>query len=605
MKNLLLSIKNLKTKVNELEKLNNDLNNFVASTNIATVFVDAQRRLRRFTPQTTEILNIIGSDVGRPFSHISHTFKEVDLPAVVEQVFNELQPLEREVQTQDERWFIMQARPYRTADNRIDGVVISWSDITSMKREQDQLTALFDVFPDAIIRVDRTSKHLDVKPSPSVPHIDETLVGNTYEENTTPEHAATGHAKLREAFETGKVVIERYADALGAPQVLEVRTIAIDDNEAFKIVRDVSEADALERALRKKNEQFELVLEGGELAFWDWHMSQRSRIINDRWASIFGYTITEIAKKLQEGWFPPVHPEDESSRQATIDEHLAGKTPAIASEFRMQHKQGHWVWVRERGKVVECDDEGNPTRAVGVLIDISPEKAAATAIQNALVEKELLLKELNHRVKNNLQMIVSMLSIQSRQIADPEMREMLLANRARVQTISLVHRELYGENFDGYLNLETTLRIISEGTASLDAAHRTKVIFSGVPVRFSIDRAIPLGLVVSELVSNTCKHAFPEWADITTPTVYVDLTQTDTTLVVVVYDNGVGIHHPRRERANPDDNPTPSMGKQLIEGFVSQLDGSISQDTPFPDDPKGYVGTRFTLHIPKQDSIKS
>jgi PAS domain S-box-containing protein len=599
----------LEESVKELEQLNNDLANFIASTEIATVFIDAHRNLKRYTPQATSIFNIINVDLNRPFSHISHNLQDIDLSATIEQVLDDLQPLECEVQSQNNHYFIMRARPYRTADDRIDGVVITWHDVTSIRHEKAQLTALFNAFPDAIVRVDKTSKHLNVKPSPSVPSIDEALIGCTFDQTTTPEHAAVAYAQLNEAFETGKVVIEHYQNALGiTPQMLEVRTIVIDDNEAFQIVRDVTESENMARALRESKEQLELVLEGGELAFWDWKLPTNELAINDRWAHMLGYDPEEARAKLAEGWRPDAHPDDIAVYQSAITEHFAGNTLTLDVEHRLEHRDGHWLWVRGRGKVVARDDAGEPTRVVGVLIDISSEKATAEAIQDALTEKEMLLQELNHRVKNNLQMVASMLSIQSRQVSDPEMRDMLLANRARIQAISLVHKELYGENFDGYLNLETALQTISEGIASLteDPAHHINIVFSGVPVRFAIDRAIPLGLVVGELVGNACKHAFPAWAEISKPKVSVKLMETDTMLILEIYDNGVGANHMRlKETADAKKDTSVSMGNQLIQGFVSQIDGTISQDTPYPDHTNGHVGTRFILHIPKQDSVEA
>ena len=598
--------KELEDKVEELEQLNNDLNNFMASTEVATVFVDEQRRLKRYTPQAANLLNIINADVGRPFAHISHTFQNTDLPAVIEEVLDDLQPLEREVQDQDERWFIMRARPYRTADNRIDGVVITWNDVTSIKREQAQLAALLNVFPDAIIRVDKNSKHLSVNPSSEVAGINQSLIGSVFEENVSKEHADMAYQQLRKAFETGEIVTQRYTDPLGIAQTLEARMIAIDENEAFQIVRNVTEQDRLERALRENKEQLEMVLEGGELAFWDWRLPEDIRIVNDRWANMFGYHIETIASKLHEGWFPPIHPDDAETRRLILERHLAGDEDIIANEFRMQHQQGHWLWVRERGKTVAHDETGKATRAVGVLIDISTEKAAAAAIQNALEEKELLLQELNHRVKNNLQMIASMLSIQSRQVNDTDMRDMLLANRARIQAISLVHKELYGENFDGYLQLDAALNTISKGIASLaeDATHHVEIDFSGVPLRFGIDRAIPLGLVVGEIVGNACKHAFPTWANIDIPQISIKLMETDNMIVLEVYDNGVGVDHPQQAQTPSSEDTSVSMGNQLIKGFMKQIDGTLTQDTPFPKASDGYVGTRFILHVPKQDSVK-
>ena len=130
----------LQTKVTDLSRLNNDMNNLLAGTGIATVFVDHQLRILRFTPTATRIINLIQSDVGRPVSHIVSNLKGYDrLIADVKAVLDNLIPQEVEVQTQDDDWYIMRIMPYRTMDNVIEGAVITFIDITEMKKIQNAL----------------------------------------------------------------------------------------------------------------------------------------------------------------------------------------------------------------------------------------------------------------------------------------------------------------------------------------------------------------------------------------------------------------------------------------------------------------------------------
>ena len=130
----------LQTKVTDLSRLNNDMNNLLAGTGIATVFVDHQLRILRFTPTATRIINLIQSDVGRPVSHIVSNLKGYDrLLADVKAVLDNLIPQEVEVQTQDDDWYIMRIMPYRTMDNVIEGAVITFIDITEMKKIQNAL----------------------------------------------------------------------------------------------------------------------------------------------------------------------------------------------------------------------------------------------------------------------------------------------------------------------------------------------------------------------------------------------------------------------------------------------------------------------------------
>ena len=125
----------LQNKVADLSRVNNDMNNFLAGTGIATVFVDHQLHIVRFTPTATEIINLIQSDIGRPVAHIVTNLIGYDhLVADVRAVLHDLSPREIEVQTRAGMWFLMRIRPYRTLDNVIEGAVITFADITITKQ---------------------------------------------------------------------------------------------------------------------------------------------------------------------------------------------------------------------------------------------------------------------------------------------------------------------------------------------------------------------------------------------------------------------------------------------------------------------------------------
>jgi two-component system CheB/CheR fusion protein len=129
----------LTEKLTELTATNDDLANLLGATEIATVFLDSQLRIKRFTPRATELLNLIPADLGRPISHITQNFNGKELAAESEKMLKNLAPTDKEVQTRDGRWHTMRILPYRTLDNRIDGVVITFSDVTRLKQvEQDR-----------------------------------------------------------------------------------------------------------------------------------------------------------------------------------------------------------------------------------------------------------------------------------------------------------------------------------------------------------------------------------------------------------------------------------------------------------------------------------
>jgi len=142
----------LQTKVSDLSQANNDMNNLLAGTGIATVFVDHQLNILRFTPTATRIINLIQSDIGRPVAHIVSNLKGHDrLIADVQAVLDNLIPQEVEVQTLEGDWYAMRILPYRTLDNVIKGAVITFVDITEMKNIKDSLHKAHELLRLAVV----------------------------------------------------------------------------------------------------------------------------------------------------------------------------------------------------------------------------------------------------------------------------------------------------------------------------------------------------------------------------------------------------------------------------------------------------------------------
>ena len=127
----------LQNKVADLSQAINDMNNLLSGTGIGTIFVDHQLRILRFTPPVTQVINLIPTDVGRPVGHIVSNLLGYDrLVEDIKEVLDTLTPKDIEVQTQKDAWYLLRIRPYRTLENVIKGAVITFTDITEMKRAQ-------------------------------------------------------------------------------------------------------------------------------------------------------------------------------------------------------------------------------------------------------------------------------------------------------------------------------------------------------------------------------------------------------------------------------------------------------------------------------------
>ena len=144
---------------------------------------------------------------------------------------------------------------------------------------------------------------------------------------------------------------------------------------------DITDRKRTEEALQKSEAYLRLATEASGVAIWDWKIETGELTFNDRWAQIIGYTLPELGPVNIETWFRFCHPDDLRDSTAVINKHLAGETPAYECELRMKHKDGHWVWVLDRGKVTEWGSDGKPVRMTGTHIDISERKRVEEALR--------------------------------------------------------------------------------------------------------------------------------------------------------------------------------------------------------------------------------
>lgn len=208
---------------------------------------------------------------------------------------------------------------------------------------------------------------------------------------------------------------------------------------------------------------------------------------------------------------------------------------------------------------------------------------AEQILAGSLREKEVLLQEVHHRVKNNLQLVMSLLSLQRDSVDDPGARTALLDSEHRVLSMSIVHELLYRGESDYSINLQEYLENLVRGLHTGSTATAT-VRAEADPVFVTIDVAIPTGLVVAELVTNAVKHAFrtPAGGEVI---VRARRAETDSCVCVSVADNGSGLSE------NGLDNQSSGLGMRIVRALTEQLGSELSVDS---DDN----GARFSFCVP-------
>ena len=205
---------------------------------------------------------------------------------------------------------------------------------------------------------------------------------------------------------------------------------------------------------------------------------------------------------------------------------------------------------------------------LGTVLDITDRKEAEEQIRRSLHEKEVLLREIHHRVKNNMQIISSLLNLQAAGTIDAHAKEILKESQQRVRSMALIHENLYqADNFSN-IDLNDYIRSIVVNLFHSYNRNEIRSDISVVPLRLNLDAAIPCGLIVNELVSNALKYAFPS-DQRGTITISVSITEMHIVLLDVS-DDGVGMP------AAFSIESVQTLGLQLVRSLVQQLHGSFS-----------------------------
>lgn len=334
--------------------------------------------------------------------------------------------------------------------------------------------------------------------------------------------------------------------------------------------RGISRRVVAERALQSNEQRLRLALRGGDLGLWDWDAGTGQVTVNERWLSMLGMQAQGGTLRLAD-WHARVHPDDmHVLDRLGRDVIMNPQGSVFEAEVRARHEDGHWVWILDRGAVVERAADGSPLRVVGTHMDITRRMQATATLQASLRDKEALLKEVHHRVKNNLQVVTSLLRIESRRSTAPALRTVLGDMQARIGAMALLHESLYRSGVFASLDLGAYLgRLATEAvrTLALDS-ERVALRLALDSLQVGMDQAMPCGLLVNELVSNALKHGFPEGQR---GELRLELHAVGDGPLwrLRVSDTGVGL---------PDDFPDRrerSLGLQLVADLARQLGGTL------------------------------
>jgi PAS domain S-box-containing protein len=328
-----------------------------------------------------------------------------------------------------------------------------------------------------------------------------------------------------------------------------------------------------EKALRESEERFRALVQDSSDLISIFDPDGQIRYQSPAFEPMFGYSEEDIVGRNA---LEMVHPEDLPSVMEALAEVLEEPGRTVSAELRYRHTDGSWRWIE-----VMCSNLLENPAVAGLVAnsrDITARKQAEKKIKAALREKEVLLQEIHHRVKNNLQLISSLLDLQSKATEDPYALRVLQESRNRVRSMALVHERLYESQDLTEIDLNNLIRGLTSHLFRIYAPRAGDVFLNAQigDLSLGVAAAIPCALIINELVSNSLKYAFPPGRDRPEGErneIRVEMHEAaDARTVLVVGDNGIGLP-PDLDWQDP-----PSLGLQLVKMLTEQLGGTIELD---------------------------
>ncbi len=397
----------LKIKIEELSRSNNDFQNLMNSTNIGTMFLDRSLHINFFTPTMRGIFNLIPADIGRPLADIKNSLEDDShLYPDIEFVLENLQIIERELQTRGGDWFLMRILPYRTNEDRINGIVLTFIDITKRKKSEEKhleseerYRTLFNtidegfciiemIFDDANNPVDY--RFLEINP------IFEKLTGLKNAAGKTmreliPDHEDFWFEIYGKVALTGEAVrFENFSDQLN--RWFDVYASPVGDSANRKVAlvfSNITERKQTEYALNESEERLRVAMQAARMGTWDWDLLTDEIIWSPEHNKMFDLPVNQEIGNFEE-FIARVYPEDVEPLKAELDAAIKERRTSMA-EIRSIHSDGSIHWIAGNARAF-YDEKGKAERMIGVVRDITKRKLAEENLRRSEEHLRLILE---------------------------------------------------------------------------------------------------------------------------------------------------------------------------------------------------------------------
>jgi PAS domain S-box-containing protein len=460
-------------------------------------------------------------------------------------------------------------------------------DISARKRLEEHFRQVVESAPNAMVMINQGGviEMVNAQAEKVFGYARDEMLGQSIE-MLVPERFRRAHPALRSGFFhdplSRPMGIGRDLYALrkdGSEFPVEIGLNPIETEQGPKVLSAIVDISARKRL----EERFRQVVESAPNAMVMINQGGVIEMVNAQAEKVFGYPRDEMLGQSIEMLVPERFRRGHPSMRGAFFRDPLSRPMGAGRDLYALRKDGTEFPVEIGLNPIETE-EGS--MVLSAIVDISDRKHREEGIQAALREKDILLGEIHHRVKNNLQIVHSLLDLQSGHIADQAVLGMLRESQNRIKSMSLIHQTLYVSkdfarvDFTSFLETLVPTLVSSYGVST----DRVALSINVDQVQLPINAAIPCGLVVNELISNALKHAFPNDRR---GEIKVELTRdTNDDVTLIVSDDGVGISD------ELDPSQTVTLGLQLVYLLGDQLGGQVSVNRANP--------TQFHIKFPAQ-----
>jgi two-component system CheB/CheR fusion protein len=418
-------------KIKELVELNDDLNNYFRSTDIAQVFLDAQLNIRKFNPAATQVINFIETDLGRPISHLSGNFKYDRLLDDILYVQRTRQVVEKEIALNEQRNFLLRILPYITRENKYEGIIIAFIDITVITNLNNIIRSVFNATTSAIFALRTLSDSpgsisdfmidaANTRANDLFGHAGKPLTGQTLKTAVlalaTPELLSEYRSVVLEDTQLHRDIFLEQREAwfeitaVKMPGGLLVTFTDITDKKKAiqKIRKSYSELTEVKENLKKLNaeledkvkertrelslseERFRLVAQATNDTLWDWDMTSNTVWWSDSFSELLGYAPGSLTRQ---DWLQLVHPAEREQVAASIHKAIHENERQWSREYRICRPDGEEAYILDRGYILH-NEFNVPYRMLGSMLDITPLRKTQQELAVNIAEKAFLAESM-------------------------------------------------------------------------------------------------------------------------------------------------------------------------------------------------------------------